>query len=78
MLQVFAETFAVTGFILAGVAGVVAALAVCGVAVLIILALLAASFDRLTDRIAKHWQRRGKEPQGRIARIIYAGRSNHV
>lgn len=78
MLNVFAQTFTYTALILSGLAGVCAAIAVCGAAVLVVLALLAASFDRLTDWLAKRWKRKGREPRSRVAKIIYAGREHHV
>lgn len=78
MLNVFVQAFTYTALILSGAVGVCAAVAVCGAAVLVVLAVLAVSFDRLTDWMAKRWQRKGKQPRGRVARIIYAGRDNHV
>ena len=44
--------------------------------VVLMLGILAMTFDRITARLAKRWQRTGKRPDGRIARIILAAHND--
>lgn len=78
MLELFTLTFTYTALILAAVAGIAAALAACAVVLVAVLGALSVTFDLATNALARRWHRKGTQPKGRIARVIYAGRRDHV
>jgi hypothetical protein len=72
LLHMFADAAFATAQICAMVAGVVSTILVFCL-VLFLLGLLACvAFDRLTAWMAARWRRKGRQPSGRIARVILA------
>ena len=71
-MEHFAAAFSTTANILAYAAGVVAAIMIAAIAVLIFLGVLAWMFDVITTAIGRRWHKRGKQPRGRIGKIIYS------
>ena len=70
-MEHFAAAFSTTANILAYAAGVVAAILIPAIAVLISLGVFAWLFDIITTAIGRRWHKRGKQPRGRIGKIIY-------
>ena len=71
-MEYFASAFNTTTTILAYAAGVVAAIMIAAIAVLISLGVFAWLFDIITTAIGRRWHRRGKQPRGKIGKIIYS------
>lgn len=71
MRELFAQTFCYTGLILAGVAGVLAAVVVGCFCALVLLVILAEVFDWATTALSRRWHRKGFKPRGRLGRVIY-------
>lgn len=70
-MEHFAEAFSATTDILSYAAGVVAAVLIYVIAVLVFLGVLAWMFDAITTAIGRRWHKRGKQPRGKIGKIIY-------
>ena len=70
-MEHFAAAFSATVNILAYAAGVAAAVLIAVIAVLVSLGVLAWLFDIITTAIGRRWHKRGKQPRGRIGKIIY-------
>lgn len=67
----FTAAFAATANVLAYVAGVVAAILIPAIAAIVFLGVLAWMFDVITTAIGRRWHKRGKQPRGKIGKIIY-------
>ena len=70
-MEHFTAAFNATANILAYAAGVAAAILIPAIAVLVCLGVLAWLFDIITTAIGRRWHKRGKQPRGRIGKIIY-------
>lgn len=70
-MEHFTAAFNATVNILAYAAGVAAAILIAAIAVLISIGVLAWMFDIITTAIGRRWHKRGKQPRGRIGKIIY-------
>lgn len=70
-MEHFAAAFSATVNILAYAAGVAAAVLIYAIAVLVSIGVLAWLFDIITTAIGQRWHKRGKQPRGRIGKIIY-------
>ncbi len=70
----WANTGNVLAMFLGGATAVVLAVAVMSAALLILGAVLAFAFNRVTDAMAKRWEKTGKQPPHRWAEIIARGR----
>ena len=75
-MEHFTAAFSATVNILAYAAGVAAAILIAAIAVLVCLGVLAWLFDIITTAIGRRWHRRGKQPRGRIGKIIYSRTSD--
>lgn len=67
------NTSAILATFFGGAAAVFLALALLALSLLILVAVLAALFDRITGAMAKHWEKTGKRPAYRWAEIIAGG-----
>ena len=70
-MEHFTAAFSATADILAYAAGVVVVILIAAIAVLIFLGVLAWMFDVITTAIGRRWHKRGKQPRGKIGKIIY-------
>lgn len=70
-MEHFTAAFTATVNILSYAAGVAAAILIPAIAVLVCLGVLAWLFDIITTAIGRQWHKRGKQPRGRIGKIIY-------
>lgn len=70
-MEHFTAAFNATADILASAAGVAAAILILAIAVLVCLGVLAWLFDIITTAIGRRWHKRGKQPRGKIGKIIY-------
>lgn len=70
-MEHFAEAFSTTTEILSYAAGVASAILIPVVVILVCLGVLAWLFDVITTAIGRRWHKRGKQPRGRIGKIIY-------
>ena len=70
-MEHFTAAFRATVDILAYAAGVAAAILIAAIAVLISIGVLAWMFDVITTAIGRRWHKRGKQPRGKIGKIIY-------
>lgn len=70
-MEHFTAAFNTTADILAYAAGVAAAILIPAIAVLVCLGVLAWLFDVITTAIGRRMHKRGKQPRGRIGKIIY-------
>lgn len=62
--------FEIVGQILLRVAGGTAAVIVFLAAVLLVFCIAGALFDWVTNAMAKHWEKKGYKPRGKLERII--------
>lgn len=67
----FTAAFSATANVLAYVAGVVAAILIPAIAAIVFLGVFAWLFDIITTAIGRRWHKRGKQPRGKIGKIIY-------
>ena len=70
-MEHFTAAFSATADILTYAAGVAAAVLIAAIVVLVSLGLLSWLFDIITTAIGRRWHKRGKQPRGRIGKIIY-------
>ena len=75
-MEHFAAAFRATVDILAYAAGVVVVILIAAIAVLVFLGFLAWLFDIITTAIGRRWHKRGKQPRGKIGKIIYRRTGN--
>ena len=75
-MEHFTAAFRATVDILAYAAGVVVVILIAAIAVLVFLGFLAWLFDIITTAIGRRWHKRGKQPRGKIGKIIYRRTGN--
>ena len=70
-MEHFTAAFSATADILAYAAGVAAAILITAIVVMSSMGVLDWLFHIITTAIGRRWHKRGKQPRGRIGKIIY-------